>query len=167
MQTLFADYGGLGEGITFLIVVSAIAAAVLGWTTFWLLQGFRSRVPTSSNGRRALWTVTLLVALAVACFPPQRRAGDWREVSANEPVATSAADSLDQAYFGIIPRFAWFGMVGSEELMFIGVIYRLPDMAVAAHCSRFCWKVAWGYVAVEVACAILLVLPFARARRLN
>ncbi len=152
-------------GIGFLFMCCGCGIGLLVWVVFWLIHRFRASVPVTLFGRIALWCVVGLVAVVAGLFPPVRKAGDWWDESNGQPVSPTVAGQLDRFYFGWMPKFAWLGQVGVEEPMTPGVRVGLGVSGVSAHCDHARWAVDCLALAIEACGLILLVLPFARARR--
>jgi hypothetical protein len=107
-----------------------------------------------------LCALYLLPLFAVACFPPQRRAGNWTDVQ-GRTVAWTEATPFDRFEFGYVPTFQWVGDVGTCKE--IGYTSKTTIGRVGPLQYRYyCWVVD---IPIAVVLAIACVTPFLFALR--
>ena len=105
------------------------------------------------------WLLAGLLIVLVVCFPPFRRAGDWRAEVTAEPVNPAAAVKFDRWYFGYIPQYDWIGFSNTEEDLNPGCIVTLGDQG-PNRCTRTRWVIDWWFLAAEFAIFGVFVLTF-------
>ena len=116
---------------------------------------------------KRVWCLAVggLLVIVIACFPPIRRSGSWRDVVSGQPVSAATAMELDRSYFGYLPHFDWIGTVGREQDLEPATVVKLEDQGPSA-CSRYRWAVDGWSLAAEVTIVALLVLAFCGAQRI-
>jgi hypothetical protein len=160
---VIASYASVGLGVLWMLVLLFVAVGCWVWIAYWIPRGFRAK---SDNPPVALrWWLLRIVVLAatMACFPPQRRIGVWREVQTGRLLPPGLANSYDRSYFGYIPSYHWIGHVRRTETPEFSAIVGIADHG-RYQLTKIEWAIDWLCFNAQLGVALLFMLPFMLSR---
>jgi len=104
----------------------------------------------------------LTIAVIMLCFPPLRRAGEWRHAENNQPIPPWLAIKYDRFYFGYIPQYDWIGKCFVTDTPDDSTTVSLWEFD-SYHLSGINWIVDWWFLIPQLVITSLFLLPFFRA----